>query len=155
MGAGAALGAALEGAAFSTTALSGAESASVGAAGVASAGQHAVAAVGSAAAGPGAPQCAAVGAAVAANVPVAAGSPCAVYGLTGPSVASGMSDPWGTVAATTRILNAVAEIGKAAAGIALAGGLVVKVVKEKVRCGTGTTEANYSEKKSYEIHWNK
>ncbi|XP_070836521.1 uncharacterized protein [Chaetodon trifascialis] len=160
MGAGAALGAALEGAAFSTTALSGTESASAGAAGVASAaGQHAVAAVGSAAASPGAPQCAAAGAAVAqemaANVSVAAGSPCAVYGLTGPSVASRVSDPWGTVAATTRILNAVAEIGKAAAGIALAGGLVVKVVKEKVRCGTGTTEANYSEKKSYEIHWNK
>ncbi|XP_076607851.1 uncharacterized protein LOC143333612 [Chaetodon auriga] len=160
MGAGAALGAALEGAAFSTTALSGAESASVGAAGVATAaGQHAVAAVGSAAAGPGAPQCAAAGATLAqemaANVSVAAGSPCAVYGLTGPSVANGVTDPWGTVATATRILNAVAEIGKAAAGIALAGGLVVKVVKEKVRCGTGTTEANYSEKKSYEIHWNK
>ena len=50
---------------------------------------------------------------------------------------------------------AVAEIGKAAAGIALAGGLVVKVVKERIRSGTGTTEANYSEKKSYEIYWNK
>ncbi len=66
-----------------------------------------------------------------------------------------VSDPWGTVAATTRILTAVAEIGKAAAGIALAGGLVVKVVKEKVRSGTGTTETSYSEKKSYEIHLNK
>ncbi|XP_049925935.1 uncharacterized protein LOC126405929 [Epinephelus moara] len=172
MGAGVALGAALEGAAFSTGAVCGA--ASVGAAGVANAtvaqsslasaaGQHAVATVGSVAAGAGAPQCAATGAAlareVAANVPVAAGSSGAVCGLTGPSGASVasrvVSDPWGTVTATTRILTAVAEIGKAAAGIALAGGLVVKVVKEKVRCGTGTTEASYTEKKSYEVYWNK
>ncbi|XP_044036664.1 uncharacterized protein LOC122868606 isoform X2 [Siniperca chuatsi] len=148
MGAGAALCAALDGAAFSTAALSGAETA----VGVANA---------SVTAGTGTPQCAAAGAALAqeivATVPVAAGSSSAVCGLTGPSVASVASrvpDPWGTVAAT-RILSAVAEIGKAAAGIALAGGLVVKVVKEKVRCGTGTTEANYSEKKSYEIYWNK
>ncbi|XP_045891182.1 uncharacterized protein LOC123960463 [Micropterus dolomieu] len=151
MGAGAAVSAALEGAAFSTAALSGAETASVGAAGVASvaqsslvstAGQQALATVGSVTAGTGIPQCAAV----------AAGSPSAVCGLTGPSVSS---DPWGTAAATTRILSAVAEIGKAAAGIVLAGGLVVKVVKEKARCGTATTETNYSEKKSYEIYWNK
>ncbi len=174
VGAGAALGAALEGAAVSTAALSGAETASVAAAGVANAsvaqsslasaaGQHAVATVGGVAAGTGTPQCAAAGAALAqemaANVPVAAGSSGAACGLTGPSVASVastvVSDRWGTVAATTRILSAVAEIGKAAAGIALAGGLVVKVVKEKVRCGTATTETSYSEKKSYEIYWNK
>ncbi|XP_029293663.1 uncharacterized protein LOC115012266 [Cottoperca gobio] len=176
MGAGAALGAALEGAAFSTAALCGAETASVGggAAGVASAfvaqsslaspaGQHAVATVGSVAAGTGTPQCAAVGAALAremvANAPVAAGSPGVLCGYTGPSVASVassvVSDPWATVAVSTRIISAVAEIGKVAAGIALAGGLVVKVVKEKIRCGTGTTEASYSEKKSYEIYWNK
>lgn len=172
MGAGAALGAALDGAAFSTAALNGAESASVVAAGVANAsgaqsslasavGQHAAATVGSVAVGSGTPQCAAAGAALAqemaANAPVAAGSG-AVCGFTGPSVtsvASRVSDPWGAVTATARILTAVAEIGKAAAGIALAGGLVVKVVKEKIRCGTGTTEASYSEKKSYEIHWNK
>lgn len=171
LGAGAALGAALEGAAISTAALSGGETAAVGAAGVANAsvvqgglasaaGQHAVATV---AAGTGAPQCAAAGAAlaqeVAANVPVAAGSAGTVCGPTGSSVVSVASrvtsDPWGTVAATTRILTAVADIGKAAAGIALAGGLVVKVVKEKVRCGTATRETSYSEKKSYEIHWNK
>ncbi|XP_070779266.1 uncharacterized protein [Enoplosus armatus] len=172
MGAGAALGAALEGAALGTAALSGAETASIGAAGVANAsvaqsslvaaaGQHAVTTVGSVAAGAGTPQCAAAGAAsvalapeMAVNVPMAAGSASAVCGLTGPivaSVASRVSEPWGTVAATTHILSAVAEIGKAAAGIALAGGLVVKVVKEKVRCGTGRTE----EKKSYEIYWNK
>ncbi|XP_070704579.1 uncharacterized protein [Pempheris klunzingeri] len=170
MGAGAALGAALEGAAFSTAALTGAETASAGvvSASVAqsssalAAGQHVVATVGSVAAGNGTAQCAGAGAALAqemaVNVPVAAGSPGAVCAITGPGVASvagRVSDPWSTVTAATRILTAVAEIGKAAAGIALAGGLVVKVVKEKVRCGTGTTEASYSEKKSYEVHWNK
>lgn len=164
MGAGAALGAALEGAAFSTAALSGAETASVGVvnASVAqsslasAAGQHAVASVGCVATGTGTPQFAAAGAALAqemaANVPGAAGVVC---GLTGPSVASAasrVSDPW---VVTSRVLSAVAEIGKAAAGIALAGGLVVKVVKERVRCGTGTAESNYSEKSSYEVHWNK
>lgn len=141
MGAGAALGAALEGAA----ALSGAETAAT-AAGVAQ-GSLASAATGT-------PQCAAALAQdMAANVPAAA---CGVTGSSVASVASRVaSDPWGTVSATTRILSAVAEIGKAAAGIALAGGLVVKVVKEKVRSGTGTSEASHSERKSYEIYWNK
>ncbi|XP_047428530.1 uncharacterized protein LOC124998297 isoform X2 [Mugil cephalus] len=149
LGAGAALGAALEGGALSTAALSGGEAAAAGAAtaSVASAaGQQAVAV------GAGAPQCAA-----ALAQEVAAGSAC---GVTGPSVASvatsvASSHHWGTVATTTRILNAVAEIGKAAAGIALAGGLVVKVVKERVRSGAGTTEAGFSERRSYEIYWNK
>lgn len=164
LGAGAALGTVLEGAAFSTAALSAAETAAVGAAGAANAsiaqgslasaaGQHAVAIV--------TPHCAATGAVLAqtANVPAAAaaaGSVCGFTGMSGASVANRVaSDPWGTVAATTRILAAVAEIGKAAAGIALAGGLVVKVVKEKVRSGTGTAETSLSERKSYEIHWNK
>ncbi|XP_062295421.1 uncharacterized protein LOC134000122 [Scomber scombrus] len=175
MGAGAALGAALGGAASGTAALSGAETAAVETAGVASAsvaqsslasaaGQHALTTAGSVAAGTGTSQCAAAGTAlvqeVAANVPAAvSGSAGAVCGLSGPTAASVasrvVSDPWGTVTTTTRILNAVAEIGKAAAGIALAGGLVVKVVKEKVRSGRGTTEGSYSEKKSYEIYWNK
>lgn len=166
MGAGAALGAALEGAALSNAALTGAETVSVGAAGAANASvapSSLASAVTVGSVGGGTPQCAAAtGAALAqemaTKVPVAAGSPGAFCGVTGPcgaSVASRVSDPWGTAAATTRILTAVAEIGKAAAGIALAGGLVVKVVKEKVRCGTGTTEASYTEKKSYEIHWNK
>ncbi|KAF7651433.1 hypothetical protein LDENG_00111210 [Lucifuga dentata] len=163
VGAGAALGAALEGAA-GTAALTGAEAAAE-AAGAASAaqgslasaaGQHAVATVGSAATGSGT---ATALAQVAVSVPAAAGGSGAVSGLTGPSVASVgcrvVSDTKSSVGAMARILNAVAEIGKAAAGIALAGGLVVKVVKEKVRCGTGTTEATYSEKKSYEIYWNK
>lgn len=138
MAGGAALGAALEGAA----ALGGAETAAA-AAGVAQ-GSLASAATGT-------PQCAA-----ALAQEVAAGAAC---GVTGPSVATAASrvasDPCGTMSATARILSAVAEIGKAAAGIALAGSLVVKVVKEKVRSGTGTTEASYSEKKSYEIYWNK
>lgn len=156
MGAGAALGAALEGASFSTAALGGAEAAAgvAGASVAPAAGQHTVVAAAS--------QCAGAGATlsqeVAASVPVAAGSPGAVCGFTGPGVASvtnrAVSDPWGTASATTRILSAVAEIGKAAAGIALAGGLVMKVVKEKVRCGTAT-ETSFSEKESYEIHWNK
>ncbi|KAM7386422.1 hypothetical protein PAMA_009170 [Pampus argenteus] len=138
------------GAALSAAALSGADTT----AGVASA-----AVAQSSLAGTGTSQCAAAGTAlvqeVAANVPAAV----AGCGSTGPSVASVassiVSNPWGSVATTTRILNAVAEIGKAAAGIALAGGLVVKVVKEKVRCRSGNTEASYSEKKSYEIYWNK
>ncbi|XP_072225099.1 uncharacterized protein [Leuresthes tenuis] len=164
MGAGAAFGAALQGAGCSTAAVVGAETAAVGAADVATASvaqgsltsaaaQHAVVAVGNVSASTAANQ-------VAANIPVAAGVAGlagAACELAGPSVASvaGRPDHWGTVAATTCIMSAVAEIGKAAAGIALAGGLVVKVVKEKVRGGTGTTEATYSERKSYEIYWNK
>ena len=148
LGAGAALGAALEGAAFSTAALSGAAAVGGGAAAVASANVASVA-------GSVAPPLAAA----VANAPVAAGTPGVLCGFTGPSVSSVagsvVSDPWGTVAVSTRLLSAVAEIGKAAAGIALAGGLVVKVVKERVRCGSATTEASFSEKKSYEIYWNK
>ncbi|KAM4535824.1 uncharacterized protein V3H82_025507 [Fundulus diaphanus] len=137
MGAGAALGAAVEGAA----ALTGAETAASAAQGSApAAAQHAVASAGGGAAG--APPCAA---ALASNVP--AGAACE---LAGPVLGH-----LGAVTAATRILNAVAEIGKAAAGIALAGGLVVKVVKERVRSGTSTAEASYSERKSYEVYWNK
>ncbi|KAL6103343.1 gimap8 [Pungitius sinensis] len=163
MGAGAAFSAAMEGAAFSTAALGGAETASAHSSLSSVAGQHATAAVGSVASGTGSPQCAAAAGALAqemaANVPLVAGSPAVLCGLTGPCVASvgsrAVSDPWGSMAVSSRILTAVAEIGKAAAGIALAGGLVVKVVKERIRCGTGTTEASYSEKKSYEVYWNK
>lgn len=53
------------------------------------------------------------------------------------------------VGTTARILS---EIGRAAAGIVLAGGLVIKVVKEKVR---SATENGYTERNSYEIYWNK
>ncbi|KAK2917170.1 hypothetical protein Q8A67_001544 [Cirrhinus molitorella] len=57
-----------------------------------------------------------------------------------------------SVGTTARILSAVGEIGRAAAGIVLAGGLVIKVVKEKVR---SASENGYTERSSYEIYWNK
>ncbi|KAG7460038.1 hypothetical protein MATL_G00216950 [Megalops atlanticus] len=79
-----------------------------------------------------------------------AGSPAA---QTAAAAGGGVAGALETVGATARIMTAVAEIGKAAAGIALAGGLVVKVVKEKVR--SGTSDSSYSERKSYEIYWNK
>lgn len=156
MGAGAALGAALEGAAVSTTALTGVGTAA-GAVGVANAttigsvaaGQQAVATGGSVPAG--AVQCAAV--AVADGVAVS-GLLVQASGVCG-SAGRVVSGAWGSMGATACILTAVAEIGKAAAGIALAGGLVVKVVKERVRNGNSSADANYTEKKSYEIYWNK
>lgn len=132
LGAGAALGAALGGAAFSSAAP-----------------QPALA---SAAAGP--PQAAA---AVAQQVAVgSAGAACDATGTGVVSVMRGaVPNHWGTLAVATRILSAVTEIGTAAAGVVLAGGLVVKVVKEKVRSRTGSTETSYSERRSYEIYWNK
>ncbi|XP_055743889.1 uncharacterized protein LOC129826967 [Salvelinus fontinalis] len=156
MGAGAALGAALEGAAVSTTALTGVGTAA-GAVGVANAttigsvaaGQQAVATGGSVAAG--AVQCAAAAVVdgVAASGPlIQAGGVCGSAGRV-------VSGAWGSMGATACIMTAVAEIGKAAAGIALAGGLVVKVVKERVRNSNSSADANYTEKKSYEIYWNK
>ncbi|XP_071191928.1 uncharacterized protein [Salvelinus alpinus] len=156
MGAGAALGAALEGAAVSTTALTGVGTAA-GAVGVANAttigsvaaGQHAVATGGSVAAG--AVQCAA--AAVVDGV--AASGPLIQSGGVCGSAGRAVSGAWGSMGATACIMTAVAEIGKAAAGIALAGGLVVKVVKERVRNSNSSADANYTEKKSYEIYWNK
>lgn len=60
-----------------------------------------------------------------------------------------------TVSTTARILTAVADLSKAAAGIALAGGLVVKVVKEKVRRVTRSSDTTFSERKTYEVYWNK
>ncbi|XP_021413723.2 uncharacterized protein LOC110486442 [Oncorhynchus mykiss] len=153
MGAGAALGAALEGVAVSTTALTGVSTAA-GAVGVANAttvaaGQQAVATGGSVAAG--AVQCAA--AAVADGVAVS--GPMVQAGGVCRSAGQVVSGAWGSMGATACIMTAVAEIGKAAAGIALAGGLVVKVVKERVRNSNSSADANYTEKKSYEIYWNK
>uniref|UniRef100_A0A4W5PE23 Si:ch1073-322p19.1 n=1 Tax=Hucho hucho TaxID=62062 RepID=A0A4W5PE23_9TELE len=156
MGAGVALGAALEGAAVSTTALTGVGTAA-GTVGVANAttigsvtaGPQAVATGGSVAAG--AFQCAAATVAdgVAVSGPlVQAGGVCGSAGRV-------VSGAWGSMGATACIMTAVAEIGKAAAGIALAGGLVVKVVKERVRNSNSSADANYTEKKSYEIYWNK
>ncbi|RVE69169.1 hypothetical protein OJAV_G00075070 [Oryzias javanicus] len=148
LGAGAALGAALEGTSCSAAALGGAGAEAADAGSVAAAqgsltsalAEHAVASTGSVSAGTS--QGALVAAEnVAATVPAVAG---AGSELTGSAVAT-----------TSRLLSAVAEIGKAAAGIALAGGLVVKVVKEKVRNCAGTTETSYTEKSSYEVSWNK
>lgn len=73
---------------------------------------------------------------------------------TSVSMVSSAVNTCSTVSVATRLLNAVADISKAAAGIALAGGLVVKVVKEKVRGGIGTVEGSSTEKSSYEIYWN-
>ncbi|XP_062264073.1 uncharacterized protein LOC133970932 [Platichthys flesus] len=148
LGAGAAIGAALEGAAVGTAALGAAETAAVGAANVSVVqGGSASAALSTTIA----PQGAAAG-----SVLAQAESVGTVCGFTGPGGACLVpSDPLRTVGATNRILSVVADISKAVASIAVAGGLVVKVVKEKVRCGTQTTETNYSEKKAYEIYWNK
>ncbi|KAM9746469.1 uncharacterized protein ACNS7B_010449 isoform 1-T1 [Menidia menidia] len=168
MGGGAALGAALQGVGCGAAAVGGAQTAAdLAAAAVPQVGStsaaalHAAASVGNVSANAGVSQSlAAVAGEVAANAPVAAGPAAGAVGqLSGPCAASlgagAVSAQRSHVAAAACILNAVAEIGKAAAGIALAGGLVVKVVKEKVRGGTGRTEAAYSEKKSYEIYWNK
>ncbi|KAL0992975.1 hypothetical protein UPYG_G00101710 [Umbra pygmaea] len=153
LGAGAALGAALEGAAVTTTALTGVGTAE-GALGVANA-----TAVGSVAA---VPHVAATGGSVAAGAVQCAGATAADgLAVSGPVVgACGaarqvVSDAWGSMGATACIMTAVAEIGKAAAGIALAGGLVVKVVKERIRNNAGSVHGDYSERKSYEIYWNR
>uniref|UniRef100_A0A3B1IZ35 Uncharacterized LOC111188799 n=1 Tax=Astyanax mexicanus TaxID=7994 RepID=A0A3B1IZ35_ASTMX len=66
------------------------------------------------------------------------------------AASSGLTGALNTVGTTARIITAVTEIGKAAVGIVVAGGLVVKVVKEKVRSAAGNTERH-----SYEIYWNK
>ncbi|XP_068193624.1 uncharacterized protein [Antennarius striatus] len=149
MGVRAALGTALNGAAT----LSGAEVAAVGAADVvkasvaqgslASAAEiTAVATSGSVSTGAVTPHCATAAANLAQEV---ANVQAAAAGLPGAACGS-------TVATT--IMTAVAEVGKAAAS-ALAGSLVVKVVKEKFRSRTQSTENNYSEKTSFEIQWKK
>ena len=88
--------------------------------------------------------------AAAAGAVVRAGTSGAVCAASGPSL---VSASWGGGGA--RVLAAVAEVGQAAVGLVLAGGLVVKVFKEKVCSGEGTREASYTERRTYEIHWNK
>ncbi|CAL8265591.1 unnamed protein product [Gadus morhua 'NCC'] len=88
--------------------------------------------------------------AAAAGAVVRAGTSGAVCAASGPSL---VSASWGGAGA--RVLAAVAEVGQAAVGLVLAGGLVVKVFKEKVCSGEGTREASYTERRTYEIHWNK
>lgn len=129
VGVGGALGALLEGAAAGSAALAG--GGSLGGS-VAAAGSQAVATGGS--------------------VPGAAVAD-AVVSQTAVATAGGVAGALETAGATARIMTAVAEIGKAAAGIALAGGLVVKVVKEKIR--SGSSDSGYAERRSYEIYWNK
>ncbi|XP_050960635.1 uncharacterized protein LOC127161916 [Labeo rohita] len=82
---------------------------------------------------------------------ITAGETVAANALVG--VGNAAVQPVATgVGTTARILGAVGEIGRAAAGIALAGGLVIRVVKEKVR---SASENSYTERNSYEIQWNK
>lgn len=73
------------------------------------------------------------------------------------SVVPGSVAPNGSTAAgscCTQVLKSVVEISKAAAGIALAGGVVVKVVKEKVRQRTGERDSTSAERTSYEFRFN-
>lgn len=159
LGAGAAVGAALNGAALSTPALTGAESASSVTAGVANVAgvQSGLASVVEQPVAATLPTAAAtvesvVPECVAPNVSAAAGS-CIARAPGAAPVARKVSDSCGTTAQILK--NVVVEIGKAAVGIAVAGGVAVKVVKEKVRQRSGTTDSSYSERTSYEIHLNK
>nr|XP_023685647.1 immune-associated nucleotide-binding protein 3-like [Paramormyrops kingsleyae] len=125
----------------------------------------------------------ACGTAVSSTAPVAAEGVCAVgvanstvaqavgsVEMTGPLMvaegaqAVGVVGPMGADMAAAggrvatgfdRIISAATEIGKVATGIAVAGGLVVKVVKEKVRQRAGPSESSTVEKMSWEFSWNK
>ncbi|XP_076866446.1 uncharacterized protein LOC143517616 [Brachyhypopomus gauderio] len=142
LGAGAVVGAALEGGLIGA-ALSGPETA-VGVAGVANATALA------------APQALATGGSVAAPLQAVVEGAAACSSQSVVASATGLAGSLNTAGVAAQVLTAVAEIGKAAAGLVLAGGLVVKVVKEKVRSATGSsTENSYSQRNSYEIHWNK
>ncbi|TRY88366.1 hypothetical protein DNTS_018292 [Danionella cerebrum] len=58
---------------------------------------------------------------------------------------------------TARILSAVAEAGRATAGIVLTGGLVIRVVRERVRSGSGggASDNSFTERNSIKINWNR
>lgn len=88
---------------------------------------------------------AAMGAVLEGGAETAAGTLGAANAVTAPRALD-------AAGATARILAAVTEMGRAAVGAVLAGGLVVKVVKEKVRSGNGN---DYTERDSYEVYWNK
>ncbi|KAJ3600469.1 hypothetical protein NHX12_031450 [Muraenolepis orangiensis] len=79
-----------------------------------------------------------------------AGTSRVVCADLGPSLVSGS---WGGVG--SRALATVAGVGQAAVAAVLTSGLVVKMFKEKVGSGIGTREASYSERRTYEIYWNK
>lgn len=151
LGAGAALGVGLE--AVSSAAI-GESTSTVGVGGVGIA-NASVSQVGLATVQKALPQsAAAIAQDMAAGAPAVLETAGALLEPTVSSVASSTVNTCSTLSVTTHLLNAVAEISKAAAGIALAGGLMVKVVKEKVRGGTGTVEGSSTEKSSYEISWN-
>ncbi|XP_056608892.1 GTPase IMAP family member 4-like [Triplophysa dalaica] len=88
----------------------------------------------------------AVGAGAAIGAVLAGGAESAAGGVGATMTAPGALD------ATARILTALTEMGRAAVGVVLAGGLVVKVVKEKIRSGHGNS---HTERNSYEVYWNK
>ncbi|XP_066530184.1 uncharacterized protein [Hoplias malabaricus] len=94
------------------------------------------------------PEAAATGGAVGGAVQAIGGAAC--NGQGGLAASSGLTGAFNTVGTTARIVTTLTEIGKAVAGIVVAGGLVVKVVKEKVRSASDNTERH-----SYEIYWNK
>ncbi|XP_051571801.1 GTPase IMAP family member 4-like [Myxocyprinus asiaticus] len=131
VGAGAVMGAVLEGGAISCAALTGA---------VSVANATAIAA----------PQAVATGGSIAGAVQSVGGAVTSCASSVG-----GLSGALDGVGTTARILTAAAEIGRAVVGIALAGRLVVKVMKEKVRSGSGAAENNYTDRNTYEVHWNK
>ncbi|KAI4887123.1 hypothetical protein NFI96_018933 [Prochilodus magdalenae] len=85
---------------------------------------------------------------VAGAVQTLGGASCS--GQSSLAASSGLTSTLNRVGPTVQILTAVTEIGRVAAGIIVAGGLVVKVVKEKVQSATENRE-----RRSYEIHWNK
>lgn len=150
LGAGAALGVAME--AGSTAVIGGSASAVGAGVGLANA---SVTQAGLATVQQALPQSApAIAQGMAAGTPALIEAAGALADTTVSSMVSSGVNTCSTVSVATRLLNAVADISKAAAGIALAGGLVVKVVKEKVRGGIGTVEGSSTEKSSYEIYWN-
>ncbi|MGH0184041.1 UNVERIFIED_CONTAM: hypothetical protein FKN15_013767 [Acipenser sinensis] len=64
----------------------------------------------------------------------------------------------GAVASTgaaVKLLTAMAELGRAAAGVALAGGLALKIVRETVRSDATSDSGVFTEKKTFEVYLNK
>ncbi|XP_058876658.1 uncharacterized protein LOC117968007 [Acipenser ruthenus] len=57
--------------------------------------------------------------------------------------------------AAVKLLTAMAELGRAAAGVALAGGLALKIVRETVRSDTTSDSGVFTEKKTFEVYLNK
>ncbi|RXM90616.1 GTPase IMAP family member 7 [Acipenser ruthenus] len=57
--------------------------------------------------------------------------------------------------AAVKMLTAMAELGRAAAGVALAGGLALKIVRETVRSDATSDSGVFTEKKTFEVYLNK